>query len=66
MRVKQCIFTDGEETHGGIYCENVDKNYNFVICGCCGGIYELDEITILEIFPVWVYDLDEAILEPEG
>lgn len=61
MITKQCIFSDGEDTFGGIYCEGIDRKNSFVICGCCGGIYELDEITILEIFPNWV-DLSQEII----
>lgn len=61
METKQCIFTDGESVLGGIYCKGVDRKNSYVICGCCGGIFELDEITILEIFPNWV-DLSQEIM----
>lgn len=61
METKQCIFSDGEDTFGGIYFKGVDRNHSYVICGCCGSIFELDEITILEIFPNWV-DLSQEIM----
>ena len=40
MKTEQVIFYDytDNETHGGIL---VDDKY--VICGCCGGVFDLDE-----------------------
>ncbi len=62
MITKQCAFIDENgDVFGGIYCQGVDRNHSFVICGCCGGIYELDEITIIEIFPNWVSITEEIM-----
>ena len=59
---KQVKFIDNEgEIHGGIVkinC-NTDK-MEYVICGCCGAIFEMTEITIIREYQ-WI-DLDYAIL----
>ena len=66
--MKQVMFKDleSEEIHGGIMTDEGD-----VICGCCGGLIEADELEgddrtheILKVFPYWV-DLDEAIIGDE-
>jgi len=63
--MKQCKFLDKEnhEVHGGI----IDDEGN-IICGCCGGLIEADEIgddedathRILEVYDTWV-DLSSEI-----
>lgn len=63
--MKQVKFIDLEnnEIHGGILLDNGD-----VVCGCCGGLIEGDEIgtgadcthRILKIFYDWE-NIDEAI-----
>ena len=59
METKQVEFTpDGEEVFGGILCDN-----EFIICGCCGGVYEKGEVTILKTFNLWVPLSDEILGE---
>lgn len=64
--MKQVKFIDLENNvvHGGILTDDGD-----IICGCCGGLIEKDEIgddpdkcthKILKIYDNWI-DLDEAI-----
>lgn len=63
MIYKQVKFTDNEIEHsyiGGIAAYNGDK-LQFVICGECGGIFEPEDIEILEEYDTWV-DLTEAIV----
>lgn len=54
MICKQIAFMpEGEEAvQGGILCE--DSSQSFIICGCCGGIYEPDEVEIIERFEDWI------------
>lgn len=49
---------DGEEL-GGILVDNT-----YVICGCCGGVFEKDEVSILHIYTDWV-DINEEITGDE-
>lgn len=35
---------------GGI----LDEEHNIIICGCCGGTFELDEVEIIEYYKDWV------------
>ena len=61
MEVKQVLFV-GENSEGvqaGIMLEN-----GFVICACCGGVFEPDEVEILKVFDFWV-DFSEWIGEPD-
>lgn len=47
MEIKQVLFK-GEHSDGvqaGIQLEN-----GFVVCACCGGVFEPDEIEILHVF----------------
>ena len=46
-----CIFLDEENTvcYGKIF-NSVYDNKNYVMCNCCGGIFELDEIDIIAIY----------------
>lgn len=62
--MKQVRFKDLENNviHGGIMTDEGD-----IICGCCGGLIEADELegenkthVILEIFHDWI-NLDEEI-----
>jgi transcription elongation factor Elf1 len=50
-------FGEGEVL-GGIQLENGN-----VICGCCGGVFEPDEVEIIEVFDHWVDISDEIIGE---
>ena len=55
---KQIKFIDDDNViRGGI----IDTDTNTIICGCCGGTFELDEIEIIDIYDDWV-DLTYAIL----
>lgn len=61
MPIKQVLFK-GDHSDGvqaGIYLEN-----GFVICACCGGVFEPDEIEILHVFDYWV-DFSEWIGDPD-
>lgn len=63
MLTRQCYFKDeGADTiMGGIYVDNGDEKY--IICGCCGGVYDKDDIENLEVFELyesWV-DISEEI-----
>ena len=57
MYAKQIQFKDDEDTiFGGILV-----NDEYIICGCCGGIFEKEEVTILKEFENWV-DISEEII----
>ena len=61
MPIKQVLFK-GDHSDGvqaGIRLEN-----GFVICACCGGVFEPDEIEILHVFDYWV-DFSEWIGDPD-
>ena len=60
MIVRQCKFVDEEGENGGIYCQE-GNNHAYIICGCCGGIFNPERVEGLEIFDFWV-DLSEEIL----
>ena len=54
---QQVKFIDNEgETHGGIF----NEQEGYIICGCCGGTFEKDEVKIVRVYN-WI-DLDETIL----
>ena len=55
METKMIKFEVDEEVFGGIL---VDGKY--VICGCCGSVFEADEVTILKEMS-WI-DISESIL----
>lgn len=59
---QQVKFIDNEgEIHGGIAKINCETDkMEYVICGCCGGLFEMDEIKIVRVYN-WI-DLDEIIL----
>lgn len=62
MVVKQVKFrADGEEAYfGGIFVDDGENKY--IICGCCGGVYEIDDLTDADItiYENWV-DISEEI-----
>ena len=63
MLIRQCYFKDedADAIMGGIYVEDGDDKY--IICGCCGGVYDKDDIANLEEFGFydsWV-DISEEI-----
>ena len=54
--MKQIKFRDDGVILGGILIDD-----NTIICGCCGGTFERDEVEILEIYDTWV-DLSSTII----
>lgn len=50
MEVKQVKFLpSGEEVYqGGIMVDNT-----YIICGCCGGVFEMEEVEKYETLP-WI------------
>ena len=56
---KQIKFRDFEDVvRGGI----LDTEKNIVICACCGGVFEVEEIAIDEVYEYWV-DFTEDIID---
>jgi len=58
METKQISFLADGEVFGGILV-----NDEFIICGCCGGVFEKEEVEILKVYPDWVSISDEIIGE---
>lgn len=58
---KQVLFKS--KLSNGVQAGIQDDTGN-VICACCGGVYEDEEITILHEFNYWV-DFSEEIGEPD-
>lgn len=55
MEAKQVGFIpEDEELHYGIMVNN-----EFIICGCCGGVFEINEVELVEVFETWVDISDE-------
>lgn len=55
MTTRQVKFKDPDgEILGGILV-----NDEFIICGCCGGVFEMEEVTILHRYPDWINISDE-------
>lgn len=49
MITKQCIFVDEEKlAHSGIHCVE-DNGDNYIICLCCGGIIEPNEVIFKDL-----------------
>lgn len=62
MITKQCSFVDEDGTVcGGILCDFVGVDEAFIICGCCGGIVDPKEVTIVKVYDDWV-DLSKEII----
>ena len=61
MIITQVRFrSEGEDiSHGGILVEVDDDSY--VICGCCGSIFEMDEIQEMNKIESWI-DINDAII----
>lgn len=56
------INEDEENIFGGIaIIGDSDGTITNVICGCCGGVFEPEDIKILERYDRWV-DLTETII----
>ena len=59
MLTRQVKFIDENETVlGGIMI-----NDDYIICGCCGGVIETEDVTILEIYDTWINISEEIIGE---
>lgn len=55
---KQVKFRDFEDTiRGGI----LDTEKDVIICACCGGTFEVDEVPIEEVYSSWIDFTDEII-----
>lgn len=50
---------DPNHLFGGIACYGGD-NLQFVICGCCGGVFEPEDIRVVRVFR-WI-DICDAII----
>ena len=64
MKTNQCIFVDEEKNvHSGIHCTE-DNCDDYIICLCCGGIIDPEEV-ITNDLESWVSfdELDEIAAE---
>ena len=62
MITKQVKFKDvcNDSIHGGILV--INGNDKYIICGCCGGVIEVDEdVEIIEEYNNWV-DISDSII----
>ncbi len=61
MITKQVKFVDVDEhtIHGGILIIQGDEQY--IICGCCGGVFEIEDVEIVKEFPDWI-DISDSII----
>ena len=64
--VDNTLPTEEQEILGGIAAykqenENKEPELLFVICGCCGGTFEPDEVEIITTYHDWM-NLTEAIV----
>ena len=62
MTIQQVRFRpQGEQAwQGGIYI-NYHLEDAYIICGCCGALFEMDEIEKYELYDNWV-NLSEEIM----
>ena len=58
--MKQVKFIDKNEEENNVYGGILMDDGN-VICACCGGVFEPEDIEIVEEYDVWV-DFTESIL----
>lgn len=58
MEIAQVLFRDEENN----LCAGIRLDDGRVICGCCGGILEPEEITIVKVFHDWE-DISDAIAD---
>jgi hypothetical protein len=60
METKMVMFKDPDgEILGGIMVDN-----KYIACGCCGGVFEVDEVTIIKVL-TWI-NISDAILGDEA
>ena len=50
METKIVKFDDNE----GNICYGILVDEKHIICACCGGVYEKEEVTILDTFSGWI------------
>ena len=50
---------DDDTYFGGILVK--DSKESFIICGCCGSIFEMDDIAEIQEYEHWVNISDEII-----
>ena len=64
MITKPVIFRSDYEDegvrHGGILV--IDNNSYYIICGCCGAVLKLDEVSEITEFEDWL-DISDKIVE---
>ena len=58
MKIAQVIFRD----EWGNACAGIRLDDGRILCGCCGGIYEPEETTIVKVFHDWE-DISNAIAD---
>ena len=58
METAQVIFRDEENN----LCAGIRLDDGRVLCGCCGGIFRPEEITIVKVFNDWAY-ISDAIAD---
>lgn len=51
-----CIDDDDDKVYGGILMDN-----KYVICGCHGGVFNIEDVVILQTYNDWM-DLSESII----
>ena len=52
---------DDDAYFGGILIE--DGKNSYIICGCCGSVFEMDDIAEIQEYENWVNISDEIIGE---
>ena len=58
MEIVQVLFRDEENN----LCAGIRLDDGRILCGCCGGILEPEEVTIMKVFHDWE-DITNAIAE---
>ena len=58
MEIAQVLFKD----EWGKACAGIRLDDGRILCGCCGGIYKPEEVTIVKVFHDWE-DISNAIVE---
>ena len=58
MEIAQVLFRDEENN----LCAGIRLDDGRVLCGCCGGILEPEDFTVVKVFNDWE-DISNAIVE---
>lgn len=56
MEIAQVLFRDEENN----LCAGIRLEDGRILCGCCGGILEPEEVTIVKVFSGWV-NISDAV-----